>query len=107
MTQSNRRNWLAVLLGLFSLKPAKAQGTLTTITGLNRDRVDYTAVTSADTFAAKFAARSGVLDVYRNGMLQRQGQDYTVSTIGGVLAASFVTSANLQPGDLITLFYWR
>lgn len=54
------------------------------------------------TFTLRFSpSPSASLALYRNGILQKQGLDYTLSG----LTVTFVTGAVPQPGDVIAAFY--
>jgi hypothetical protein len=95
-----RRNWFLSWI----IPQTIAAQTLTSMVGLSRYRRDFNVVTPTDTFPTKGAARSAFIDVFRNGLLQRQGPDYTVSIVGGVNTVAF--TGPLTPQDYVTLFYW-
>jgi hypothetical protein len=97
----------------FHLGRVQAQAVSTISNGLGRERLDFTATEGQSIFptAAAFP-RSNVVDVFKNGILQRMPQDYTQASIpGGTIQITFAQPLHGPqpgtPGDYVTLFYWR
>jgi hypothetical protein len=113
-----RRTWfasilLAILMGGAGVIGSGliAQSVSTIANGLGRERLDFTATEGQTMFptAAAFP-RSNVVDVFKNGLLQRTPADYTqVSVPGGTIQITFVQPLHgpPNPADYVTLFYWR
>jgi len=83
-------------------------------TNTGPDRLDFTAVEGQTTFPTSPVSPKPTVQVYRNGLLQRQGTDadYTQQYIQNGTRIRITFNPNpLGPvpatGDYVTLFYYR
>ena len=108
-----RRSFFSALLGGATVKGVAAQAPAQSFTMYLPDRIrdDFAVAEGQVSFRTQGPVRSNYVEVYRNGLLQRAGADYTGATVSNPSAyqVTFFTSplAPLMTGDYVTLFYYR
>lgn len=101
-----RRNWFVGLCSLFGSVAAADRAIAQPSPGTLRDRLDFTAAAGQTTYPTAPVSPATV-EVYRNGLLQRLGADYTQARIQNGTRIRVTFNAPPGDGDYITLFYYR